>query len=350
MIISMCIFCYSSLYSGTNELNFPLPGTEFTIHKLELNPTDFNPNSGGQGINWIMTDTAIGEVYKVKVLSPSSTTYSNYFKKADLIIENDFYSNSEFTACQKHYYFYNTSNGRMSKIGRLDIDTVLNQNYLTSFSHPEVIIEESIYYNKNLTDLWEGSYLNHGTNLQTVWKDGITEYNVDGTGELRIDGKIIPNIYRIQRNRSYTEEIDFDSSVSHSVTSFEWWSTEIPFPLINMELRSASNAPDKYYMYYLDRSHYIHVGQLESDAPEIGFELFPNPTTGSFSLSLNLEADTDIHVEILDASGRIVSQLEDARINTGDHTLYYDFKGKPGIYFIRAIADGTQNIKKLIII
>lgn len=57
---------------------------------------------------------------------------------------------------------------------------------------------------------------------------------------------------------------------SHSITSYEWWSTVIPFPFINMEMRSASNAPDKFYMYYLVKSHYIDVGQLESENSEMG--------------------------------------------------------------------------------
>lgn len=349
MILAMCLFLFNSLYSGTNELISPIPGSEYTIHKIELKPSDFGPGSTGENISWIMTDTTVGEIINIKAISPSSSTFSNYFKKADIIIESNFYSNSEFNNCQKHYYFYTSGNGRLIKIGRLDIDTVLNQNYLTSFSNPEIVLEKSIYYNKSLSDRWEGSYLNHVTNNQINWIDGLTEYIVDGTGELRIDGNIIPDIYRIRRIRSYTETIDADSSILHSVTSYEWWSTQIPFPLINMEQRSVSNAQDKYYMYYLDKSHYIDVGILERGDSGIGLNLFPNPSNGRFSLTFSLKVDADIQLEILDATGRLIKVLDEVSTIAGEHTLSYDFKGNPGVYFIRAIVDGTQSMKKLII-
>jgi hypothetical protein len=72
----------------------------------------------------------------------------------------------------------------------------------------------------------------------------------------------------------------------------------------------------------------------------------PNPASSQVTISYGVPVATDVSVAILDASGRLVRRLVDAKQGAGNHSVVWDRRddaGRPvpsGIYFFRAQGAG----------
>ena len=86
----------------------------------------------------------------------------------------------------------------------------------------------------------------------------------------------------------------------------------------------------------------IDLGQTTNiDQLDFNFELFPNPTKGSFSLTFN---DINYHtVEILDNNGRLISSLGNQSVQTTFNLKEYS----AGTYTVKVMPEGiTYQIVK----
>lgn len=57
---------------------------------------------------------------------------------------------------------------------------------------------------------------------------------------------------------------------------------------------------------------------------------FPNPFSGETMITFGLQEASDVLVNILDASGRVVRQLEETYLDAGDHRVIWDAKDNSG--------------------
>ncbi|MFM9051148.1 MAG: T9SS type A sorting domain-containing protein, partial [Bacteroidota bacterium] len=70
--------------------------------------------------------------------------------------------------------------------------------------------------------------------------------------------------------------------------------------------------------------------------------LYPNPTSGDFSIDFNVESAGTAHLQVLDVSGRVFTSLDIPVENTGIQTVNYSMKEHglvPGMYLVRLITD-----------
>ncbi len=89
---------------------------------------------------------------------------------------------------------------------------------------------------------------------------------------------------------------------------------------------------------------YLYYNISTGIEDEAGTELISNcelnisgsPTNGYFSVSILLDADSDVQFRIYSADGRIVSETGTAQFNAGEHEFGFDISDEPsGIYFIQ---------------
>ena len=72
----------------------------------------------------------------------------------------------------------------------------------------------------------------------------------------------------------------------------------------------------------------------------------PNPTNGRFTLTVNLEKERSIAIEVLDQTGRIVKEVTDTRLKTSDFRV--DLSGQAaGLYLLRIQGEGFQKTRKI---
>ena len=80
-----------------------------------------------------------------------------------------------------------------------------------------------------------------------------------------------------------------------------------------------------------------------------GLTVFPNPSNGEMTLTLNAPETTSATLRIMDASGRVVlnqiltgfNDNFQMNLNLGDQT--------PGIYFLQVLTDGEVFARRLIV-
>jgi len=78
------------------------------------------------------------------------------------------------------------------------------------------------------------------------------------------------------------------------------------------------------------------------------FTLAPNPTQGQLNLSLSLNASGSLNIQIIDISGRIVKQWNEASTNGIHNTLLDVSDLKNGIYNIKVTINNQAQVKKFV--
>jgi len=78
---------------------------------------------------------------------------------------------------------------------------------------------------------------------------------------------------------------------------------------------------------------------------------YPNPFSGSTTLTWQLPKDDHIVLKVYDFSGREVKSLLDCEMAKGEHQITFNATGLPlGVYFYQIKVGGYTQTKKMIII
>lgn len=82
----------------------------------------------------------------------------------------------------------------------------------------------------------------------------------------------------------------------------------------------------------------------------VQMDLFPNPTTGDFTIEIQLETATAVTLRIFNQEGRIVADLGKHLLTSGQHIFRWDPSREdqpPGVYLVQAKGDGFNLLKKI---
>jgi hypothetical protein len=91
------------------------------------------------------------------------------------------------------------------------------------------------------------------------------------------------------------------------------------------------------------------VNTEEQGRQELQLNIFPNPSSGKFEISLKLDSSHNIAIEVYNVVGQGLEKIFYTG-STGANIISLDLKNcKPGIYFVKVKAGNAESIKKLII-
>jgi len=77
--------------------------------------------------------------------------------------------------------------------------------------------------------------------------------------------------------------------------------------------------------------------------------LYPNPFNNNLNIDLSLDVDSDVHMNVLDISGRVVDSIQFGSMTRGQHTLSWNGIGHPsGVYYIQMSVGGILKTQKVI--
>ena len=86
-----------------------------------------------------------------------------------------------------------------------------------------------------------------------------------------------------------------------------------------------------------------------SNGPRI-YPNYPNPFRSYTSIKYHIPSDSEVTVEILEPSGKLIVQLEKGWKNSGDHLTGWSARNMPaGTYFCRLSTNGRTVIRKLLV-
>lgn len=82
---------------------------------------------------------------------------------------------------------------------------------------------------------------------------------------------------------------------------------------------------------------------------ESGLTVFPNPSKGEMTVTLNTPEATSANIKVLDVNGRVVFSQQRSGFD-GSFRQDLDFgEMTPGIYFLQVVTDSGQFVRKLIV-
>ena len=87
----------------------------------------------------------------------------------------------------------------------------------------------------------------------------------------------------------------------------------------------------------------IEEGILSSN-----IKLFPNPTTGNFSVVFNTTVESIYTIEVVDSRGRKISSMSGIS-SYGDNTISFDTELANGVYLVRTILDDDVAVSRLVV-
>lgn len=77
--------------------------------------------------------------------------------------------------------------------------------------------------------------------------------------------------------------------------------------------------------------------------------LYPNPFNNNLNIDLSLDVDSDVRMNVIDVSGRVVDTIDFGPFSNGDHTFSWNGTGHPsGVYTIQLHAGGFMKTQKVI--
>jgi hypothetical protein len=98
-----------------------------------------------------------------------------------------------------------------------------------------------------------------------------------------------------------------------------------------------------------EKSVVLYAPAGVNDANELGFDVFPNPTTGKFNVSFNTRTSITVDVVIFNSLGSAVYSEKSLHLS-GQLDRVIDFTGKAsGVYYIRVQNGEVSLIRKLVI-
>ncbi len=150
-----------------------------------------------------------------------------------------------------------------------------------------------------------------------VWAKRIGEADTDGSLSIAVDG--VGNIYTTGFFRS---TVDFDPGA---------------------EIHNLTSAGD--YDIFIQKMSPAASG-IEDIYNNEGIVIYPNPTNGTFNLSMN-GIKENVNVSILNIQGQVIYSEE---INASTYNYRIDLSAYPkGIYFIKLTNDNINEVRKIIV-
>ena len=84
---------------------------------------------------------------------------------------------------------------------------------------------------------------------------------------------------------------------------------------------------------------------------QIGSSNYPNPFNPKTTISFSLPNDSRVRIVVYDLTGRVVKELLNSRLKSGEHKVEFDASNlASGIYLYRFVSDNYSEVKKMILV
>jgi len=98
-------------------------------------------------------------------------------------------------------------------------------------------------------------------------------------------------------------------------------------------------------------SNSLAIGIDEQELGQTAFEVFPNPVSTTSQIYFNLLENSDVKIDVLDMTGRVITSVYNGDLSSGDQ--YFQVANSQfnsaGIYMVRLTVNGVASIKKIIV-
>tara|TARA_B110000037_G_scaffold87111_1_gene103243 strand:- start:183 stop:1241 length:1059 start_codon:yes stop_codon:yes gene_type:complete len=304
---------------------YQLGGEYLRINKFDIELNSVSIGSSGTNITWDFSTVDFGHPSvifdTISCILPNGTPFFNE-PGVNYRLSNYCLSRDDDT-----YLYYRLENDSLNFIGDW-ADNGVSEKWFYSFSNLRTDLIFPFTYNDSHTDTFESSY-NDMSGSDWHYQTGSTEVTVDGYGEIITpDGNTIKNTVRVKEVVSIVDSNVLFGVNNYINTSYYWYSADEEGPILQLDMHpTLPNTINNAY-------YFKKIGQISSISELLAtpsFNIYPNPTSNSFNISIVGNIGDDFVVSIYNYSGKLVKIKENILSNTV-FTNNEDLS--PGIYVV----------------
>ena len=331
-VTAILSFSYCQIPIITQSDYYQLGGEYLRINKFDIELNSVSIGSSGTNITWdfstvdfahpsVMFDT-------ISCVLPNGTPFFNEpgmnYNLSNYCLRKD---TETFSPEDDTYFYYKLENDSLNFIGDW-ADNGISEKWFYSFSNLRTDLIFPFTYNDIHTDLFEAAFLDM-SGSDWHYQSGSTEVTVDGYGEIITpDGNTIYNTVRVKEVVNIEDSNVLFGVNNYINTSYYWYSADEEGPILQLDMHpTLPNTINNAY-------YFKKIGQTSSisEIPETPyFNIYPNPTSNSFSISIVGNSNDDFAISIYNYSGKLVKKKENILTNsvfTNSEDL------SPGIYIV----------------
>jgi len=195
-------------------------------------------------------------------------------------------------------------------------------------------------YGDNFTDAVSGNLGGAVTGTIT----GTTKVTADGTGTLKLFGKDFTGALRIHTRDSIFADLGMLGTATIIRNQYDYMVADSAFPVFtHTSTKIASLAITQTVSVVLSAVNPPANAGIEEAKAEVAFSMYPNPTNGNVTISMDNIQNASI--EVVNAVGQTVKTI----IPTTNQTTFSLTDQVGGMYFVKVISGKSQKTMKLIV-
>ena len=266
-------------------------GDGYTMGVLELTEA----GEVGENMVWDYSTFTTVNSYNAQILASSSSPFFSYFPNANWILES---AGSQ--------YYYNYGPDVYEYFGGVEGGV--------SYAYPdsEIYFPYPFSFGETWTDTFEVVLNILGTETH---RSGIVTSVVDGYGTLDLPGGVhLDDVSRISMSREITDS-SMTGDATYLIDLALFYSGTTVVPMVTHTHFQIIEGQDTSIQDYTEilQSYTVAIDELQHEATEIDFTMFPNPATSKvqfvFAGGISSPHSTDA-IEIRDITGRLIETLQ----------------------------------------
>jgi hypothetical protein len=296
------------------------------------------PGEGGENIIWDFSGIETTNDFIGYVRSAYHSVNSQIFPRA----------NTELDEFNNRFYFRIAYN-RIEQVGYTSQDNLV----VTAFDKPFVKMIFPFTMGDHFEGTFSGSY-----KMGTLSSDIKGNYEVlaDGYGMLILPGNfVIENTLRVRTMKNYSYEMSGSGHLFEIVT-YRWYCDWYRYPLLVLtQIKSAVNESTTVAYQAAFNNQLSIPANLVNEAISTDhlFEIYPNPTNKSLSISYSIKDEGRVWFGLFDLSGKEIKVLFDQDMDAGTYHLESKLvdEGLPeGTYLLKADIAGQAQTQQIVLV
>lgn len=349
-VISLLLYTsvlYAQVPVITSDNYFQIGEQYIRLNKYDTELNSFSLWQNGEDVTWdfstmdfnhpsVIQDTISGtEPYSTPFFNEEQTNYglSNFCLKLDTEL---------YYPEDNNYFYYLIQGDSLHFIGNWAANGGSEQ-WFYSFDDLRTELVFPFTYLNTILDTFESSY-NDLSGSDWHYQSGSTTVFADGYGTLITpDNDTLSNVLHVTTNNTYVDSNDLFGVSNHTNVYYTWYSADFDGPILKIVMSASVDYPISNVYYYKKIMQPVGV---EEYPVKKSFEIYPNPTSGSFTIRLQDLLSDESVLTIYTETGELVYKND--TVKSGALTL--DIKLSSGIYFVNVTdIHGEYRVNKIVV-
>ncbi len=305
-----------------------VPGDAFTYHDCPWQ----TPGTPGMAQTWNFAGFTTDSLVQIAFVDPATTPDAASFPTATIAADDD---------SVLAYSVFNSTGGQFLGLSLTGLGTIV-------YSDPMQMVVYPATYMTSWTDIFAANFSIGGF---PVARTGTITAEVDGYGSMIMPYGTLTDVLRASYVEDNVDDNGFGTTSVHRVYTY-FLQAGTHYPIV--DIYSITVTPVFGPAITVEGTHWLVVGPDAapgaSASPE-QFRVYPIPATDQLNVEfLGVGTGGPWTLDLVDASGRVVTQRSLGNLARSNHIEQIDLRGlDAGMYLLRATVNGHSVVRRVLV-